>query len=266
MLHTTEIAGAAPTVVLLHGVFMDQALWDRVTPLIEGRHIVMVDMPGHGSSAGMGPRSRLEHHVEEVAEALDRSGVGHAVIVGHSWGGMTALRLAARRPDLVSGLVLTNTPLLRTTGTRRVGFMLQRAMVAGGLPLGWYSAAAARALHGPDHLESNPGAAPALRHRLERMGRARVANTIRSVILEPGDALDALAALEMPVMVLGGAQDYALTPAVNSRLVQIGVEPIVTRGGHTGPQEDPAPIAEAIVQVADQARSPGDRPRSGPIL
>ncbi|MFI1714833.1 alpha/beta fold hydrolase [Streptomyces litmocidini] len=44
-----------------------------------------------------------------VGEALDRLGVAHAVVVGHSSGGAVATALAEHRPDLVTALVLVNT-------------------------------------------------------------------------------------------------------------------------------------------------------------
>jgi len=51
-----------------------------------------------------------------IVEALDELGVGPVVAIGHSFGGRVAVCAAAARPDMISGLVLTGVPLLRSTG------------------------------------------------------------------------------------------------------------------------------------------------------
>jgi pimeloyl-ACP methyl ester carboxylesterase len=74
---------------------------------------VAIHLPGFGptdapdSVWGTGEYARL------VAEAIEP--LGPVVVVGHSFGGRIAVRLAASRPELVSGLVLTGAPLVRIT-------------------------------------------------------------------------------------------------------------------------------------------------------
>jgi pimeloyl-ACP methyl ester carboxylesterase len=53
--------------------------------------------------------------ITELLEEFD----GPAVLIGHSFGGRVAVCLAAARPDLVDGLVLTGTPLVRLSPRRR---------------------------------------------------------------------------------------------------------------------------------------------------
>jgi pimeloyl-ACP methyl ester carboxylesterase len=94
-----------PTLVLIHGIGMDRSAWDRVAPLLEGRHkLVTVELPGHGASA---PISKIS--VRAVAEELDRTlrreKVKNAVLVGLSYGGLVALEEAVANPDLVRGVV-----------------------------------------------------------------------------------------------------------------------------------------------------------------
>jgi pimeloyl-ACP methyl ester carboxylesterase len=247
MLHITEHPGHQPTVVLMHGVFMDHTLWDGVADQLKGRHILAIDMPGHGASGGMEQGETLDDHVASVARALSDRGVHHAVVAGHSWGGMVGVRLAERRPDLVAGLVLTNTPLVRATGRARIGFVLQRAIIALGFPLGAYAGAASKALYGPAH--HDPATAARLTARLRKLGRRRIRRTITSVILDPADAVEALAALPIPLRVVGGEHDYAVAPAVRDRLARHGIGTTLAPGGHTGPEEHPLQIATAISAV-----------------
>ena len=125
--------GRSPTVLLLHGVFMDHTLWDHVLELRSDLRAMALDMPGHGTSDPAGLAS-LDAAMNAVALTLTAEDAGPVVIVGHSWGGMVGLRLAVARPDLVRGLVLCNTPLVRNHGLTRVGFHAQRALLAVGFP------------------------------------------------------------------------------------------------------------------------------------
>ncbi|MGH3725142.1 MAG: alpha/beta fold hydrolase [Mycobacterium sp.] len=63
------------------------------------------DLLGHGHSPAPAPWS-LEAHADAVAMVLDEADAGPVVVAAHSFGGATALHLAARRPDLVTSLVL----------------------------------------------------------------------------------------------------------------------------------------------------------------
>jgi (E)-2-((N-methylformamido)methylene)succinate hydrolase len=249
VLNATRAEGDGPPVVLLHGVFMDHTLWDAVAAALPNRHVVALDMPGHGASPALTADDTIDDHVRQVAATLDQLDLGPAVIVGHSWGGMVGLRLAQRRPDLVGGLVMTNTPLLRPRGATRLGFVFQRSIIALGFPLGAYAAAAARSLYGRDHLDHHPQTAAALAVRLRQLGRTGIRRTIRSVILDPEDTVGDVARLTVPYRILGGEHDYAVSTAVRGRLRAIGANPVITPGGHTGPAEAPLPVAKSIRQV-----------------
>ena len=96
--------GAGPTVVLLHGFGGAASNWTLVAPaLTRVARVLVPDLPGHGGSSALpAPPETLDPFADRVAHLLDEP----ALVVGHSLGGVVALRLAARRPDLVRGLVL----------------------------------------------------------------------------------------------------------------------------------------------------------------
>jgi pimeloyl-ACP methyl ester carboxylesterase len=249
MLNTIRAEGVGPAVVLLHGVFMDHTLWDVVAAALPDHHLVAMDMPGHGSNEALSADETIDDHVLQVAATLDELDLAAAVIVGHSWGGMVGLRLAERRPDLVGGLVMTNTPLLRPRGATRLGFEFQHMIIALGFPLGAYATAAARSLYGPGHLDHHPQTTSALAVRLRRLGRTGIRTTIRSVILDPEDALETVARLTVPYRILGGEHDYAVNAGVVETLQALGVDPVITPGGHTGPTEASSSVVQSIRQV-----------------
>lgn len=233
------------TLVLLHGVFMDSTLWARVLPLLPCGPTIRIDMPSHGDSPDLPQGASLDDHVRAVAATLDHLGVRGAVVTGHSWGGMVALRLAHMRPDLVGGLALSNTPLQRVRGAARAGFHAQRLLLAAGLPPRLYGRLAAGSLLGVAHRVSHPEDVAALARRADRMGRLRLRETIRSVLLEPEDAVEVLRSTQVPWRAVAGEQDYVLNKAVREVLGR-DLRLRVARGGHTTPLEDPTAIVEAI--------------------
>ncbi|MCP2339446.1 pimeloyl-ACP methyl ester carboxylesterase [Actinomadura rupiterrae] len=100
----------APAVVLLHGMFGSTAWWDRVLPALRDRHVVRVDLLGHGRSAKPVDGYGVAEQAREVAAMLDRIGVRNATVIGHSFGGFVGTALAEQRPDLVSAIALIGTP------------------------------------------------------------------------------------------------------------------------------------------------------------
>lgn len=93
--------GSGPLLVLIHG--FGGAAWNfaEVAPLLPGRRLLIPDLPGHGLSEPL-PAPTIAGFADVVAGLVDEP----AGVVGHSMGGVVALRLAERRPDLVRGLVL----------------------------------------------------------------------------------------------------------------------------------------------------------------
>ena len=105
-----ERYGTAPVeIVGLHGWARTRA--DLTGPLA-GLNALAFDLPGFGASPDPPVPWGSKDYAALLAEAfvgLDRP----LVVLGHSFGGRVAIRLAASRPELVSGLVLTGVPILR---------------------------------------------------------------------------------------------------------------------------------------------------------
>jgi pimeloyl-ACP methyl ester carboxylesterase len=98
---------ARPGVLLLHGLMGRAATWAETAGWLGPRfRAVAFDQRGHGSSGKPeGPYTR-EAYVGDAAAVIEQLGMGPAVVVGHGMGALTAWQLAARRPELVRGVVL----------------------------------------------------------------------------------------------------------------------------------------------------------------
>ncbi|WP_067824835.1 alpha/beta fold hydrolase [Actinomadura kijaniata] len=103
--------GDAPALLLIHGSASSTRSWDPLVPLLTGSHrVIRIDLLGHGRSAKPEDRGyTVPDQARRVGAALDRLGVGHAAVVGHSSGGAVATALAERRPGLVTALALIGT-------------------------------------------------------------------------------------------------------------------------------------------------------------
>lgn len=99
----------APRMLLIHGASSNLLeLWgplaDEFSPL---HRVIAYDRPGMGySTRAKRDAHTLASQAKCAARALEQSGQGPALIVGHSLGAGVALRLALDHPHLVSGLVL----------------------------------------------------------------------------------------------------------------------------------------------------------------
>lgn len=112
--------GEGPPVLLLHGGGPGASglsnYHRNIGELAKTYRVIVPDLPGYGRSAkgvdGADPFGYLAHHIRGV---LDRLGLDRAHLVGNSYGGACALRLALDTPDRVDRMVLMGPGGIGTT-------------------------------------------------------------------------------------------------------------------------------------------------------
>jgi pimeloyl-ACP methyl ester carboxylesterase len=103
-------AAGAPPMVLLHGLGDDERTWDPVVADLARTHRVYgLDLRGHGASAFPG-RYSFELMRDDVVAFCAELGLDRIVLIGHSLGGTVAWLVAEERPELVSHLIVVDTP------------------------------------------------------------------------------------------------------------------------------------------------------------
>jgi non-heme chloroperoxidase len=106
--HYYELSGAGPSLVLIHGAFVDARIWDPQWEHFSSCcRVLRYDLRGHGRTAGSTlQRYSMETYASDLESLLDGLGIDSAVICGLSWGGGIAQVFSVRRPLRVKGLVL----------------------------------------------------------------------------------------------------------------------------------------------------------------
>jgi pimeloyl-ACP methyl ester carboxylesterase len=149
-----DYAGAAGDarlpVICLHGLSRNARDFEDVAPAIAalGRRVLAMDVRGRGRSAwDPDPQHyTAPNYVGDLIGWTAALGIGRAVFVGTSMGGLITMALASVAPELVSGVALNDIgPEIAPQGLARIG-----GYVGGGEAVaGWTQAAAyARAVNG----------------------------------------------------------------------------------------------------------------------
>jgi pimeloyl-ACP methyl ester carboxylesterase len=103
-------AGTGPTLVLVHGLLGYSFSWRNVVPtLSRNRQVIALDMPGAGfSDCSPDLDCRLGSAVDRLLKFLDSVGIDRCDLIGSSYGGATAVVLAASAPTRIRSLVLVS--------------------------------------------------------------------------------------------------------------------------------------------------------------
>ena len=187
-----EIQGSGEPVLLLHGGLgsIDMFRGGVLPALAKTRQVIAVDLQGHGRTT-LGDRPiNLIDIGNDLGVVLDRLGYKQVDVVGYSFGGGAALRLAIQHPTVVRRLVVASAPYAQS------GFfpeMLPQQAAVG-------AAMAEQMKETPMYksyvaVAPNPKDFPRL---LDRMGE---------LMRRPYDWADEVKGLEMPVMLVYGDSD-----------------------------------------------------------
>jgi 3-oxoadipate enol-lactonase len=238
-----RIEGQGPPVLLLHGIGGCAASFAAQQGMLAGFTTIAWDAPGYGASADLAadPATAPADRYARAAVDLLR-GLGHssAHVVGVSWGGVIATRMALRHPDLVRSLTLVDSS--RGSGRTAAGRAGMLRRVAELTELGADAFARSR---GPNLLAPQAPAAVAERV-IATMARVRLTGYRGAAeMMAATDHSADLGRITVPTLVLVGEHDR-VTGVPESRALAEGIPgarfAIVSGGGHAVHQENPSAV------------------------
>ncbi|MDB4932327.1 MAG: alpha/beta hydrolase fold protein [Myxococcaceae bacterium] len=239
--------GAGDPWVLLHSFPVDRRMWAAQCAALaaDGHRALALDLPGFGGAPRMAndPPS-LDGYADAVLAALDALGLDRVTLVGLSLGGYVALRVAARAPGRLAGLVLADTRAAADGPEARAGRVLNLGLVRSRGP----SALIEKML--PHLLGAD--APEAVRAALRGWAGEQSAGGVSDALLamrDRGDATPVLATIACPTLLLVGSQDTITPPAEHAAMAAAiagsRVE-VVEGAGHLSNLERPEAFNAAL--------------------
>src|SRR5437868_9467079 len=110
-----EVYGEGEPLVLIHGglTTIDE-MQGWVQPLAKTWQVIAVEMQGHGRTADTDRPMSFAAMGDDIASLLDHLESAKADLVGHSFGGASAIRAAIQHPEKVRRLVVISSPSARS--------------------------------------------------------------------------------------------------------------------------------------------------------
>lgn len=209
--------GERKAIVFLHGLLGSSKSWAFQLEHFSRRYQAIAwDAPGFGESE-MVPES-IDAYVEVLREFLAKLDKSMVFLVGHSMGGTVASRFAAKYPQTVSRLVLSCT---------HPGYALPESVP---MPPKFLNRMRELAEIGPQaygikratDLLPTPCSAEVFNYAAQVASETKPEGLRRATrMLQLADNRPLLPTLKMPVLVLTGAIDTVVQPALNADLLRL---------------------------------------------
>ncbi|MEO6028415.1 MAG: alpha/beta hydrolase [Candidatus Binatia bacterium] len=241
-----------PPLVCLHGITQTAHSWDEVAPALAGTHHVRaLDQRGHGDSTwapdGDYRIATQTHDIEQFLHAIDAT---PSVLVALSMGGLVALTLAARAPELVRALVVVDiAPEVQRGGVDNI-----RNFVAATDELDTFEDFVQRA-HSFNPRRTLGNIRERLRHNLRQLPTGRWTWKYDPQLRNParvgegmGDLWAEVAKIRCPVLIVRGGESDILAPEVAARFGGIVKAEVrtVPGAGHSVMGDNPSGFLAAV--------------------
>ena len=262
---------ALATVVLIHGVGMNQSVWaPQIDALTASYQVVTYDMLGHGSSALPSATPTLAEYASQLKALLDATGIERAHVIGHSMGALIALEFALTHPQRTLSVIALNAVYDRTPAQREA--VMSRAASLGATT---HEAQDAQDTHDasvdatlsrwfghpvPGHLTHAAQAVRALLLSVDPLGYAR---TYRLFASSDDAHVGRLANLTVPALFLTGECDPNSSPSMSRAMAAAapqGRAEVLPNARHMMNVTDPARVNERLLAFLAEAAHADDAP------
>ncbi|MGW0949979.1 alpha/beta fold hydrolase [Streptomyces sp. NPDC002623] len=247
--------GTGDPVLFLHGIGCNALSWEpQLRALESSRRVIAVDARGHGGSAPADGPMTLRDYADDVFAVMSDLGIERAPVVGLSMGGMVAMTMALAAPERVTGLVLADTgaqaneqmaAMMRAAGAAAVEHGM-KANVEQMTPV--LFAAAALAENRPYIQEFQQQVATTDAYSF----------SVALGAIAELDLLNDLPRLDVPTLVVVGAEDLSLPPAFSEAIAAAvpGAElSVIEAAGHMANLDQPEVFTDHLVRFLSRTGS-----------
>ncbi|MGY2093308.1 alpha/beta fold hydrolase [Nocardia gipuzkoensis] len=236
-------------IVFSHSLFFDHSMFDSLVETFsrKGFRVIAYDHRNQGGSAPA-PREDLDMETltEDAAALITLLGLGKCHFVGNSLGGFIALRLAARRPDLLLSVTALGSsaeeehklaefaPLVGHLSAHGIGGVLDVLM---------------HVMFGDTSLEKRPELCDTWREFMSRLP-ASIGDSAYGVI-HRSRIVGELSGCRVPVLAIAGSEDHAYPQPISGQNIAVasgGTEVTVEGAGHSVALERADIVAEHLEQ------------------
>jgi pimeloyl-ACP methyl ester carboxylesterase len=249
-----EETGKGPVILLGHSFFCSGEMWRYQVPELARSHrVVNLDYRGHGRSSSVREDFDLYDLVDDSLALLDHLGIESAIWAGLSVGGMTAIRAALTAPERVRALILLDTD---ADAERPWVKVKSRPMGAGTRLVGLrpFLPAVVRGMFGPTTCRENRELVEEWKARFAAVD-AESMRRFLAMLLRRDSVVSQLHEIEVPALVITGAEDRALPQAL-SKKIDDGLPDstliVVPRAGHLSTLEQPGALTTAMLDFLER--------------
>jgi 3-oxoadipate enol-lactonase len=246
-----EHGAGQETVIFAHGLLWSGDMFAQQIDVLQHRYrCISFDWRGQGQSETTPAGYDMETLYADTLALIDALGIKACHFVGLSMGGFIGMRLAARRADIVTSLILLGTSA-DTEPAANIPKYRMLNLISRWLGLGLVVSPVMRIMFGQKFLSdpARSGLREEWRRRLLANHRIGITRATTGVITRQG-IYDEIHKIKAPTLILVGDQDVATPPSVAQRIharIPHAQFAIIPGAGHTSTVEEPDAVNAAIL-------------------
>lgn len=253
-----DTGGDLPPVLFAHGVLWNTSLFaPQVAALRDRYRCISYDHRGQGRSDDTEAKSvPIEQVYEDAVALIESLDIGPVHLVGLSMGGFVAMRVAARRPDLLRSLTLLDTACTAETAINLPKYWGLN-FIAQLFGIGSVIDPVMQSLFGQTVLKDPARSADVAAWRQTLLGNRRTVVRAMRGVMSRKSVVREMTRITVPTLIMVGEEDRATPPAKSEQLHALIRGSTLVRiplAGHSAPVEQPTFVSETLASFLTQHR------------
>ncbi|KLI65171.1 hypothetical protein AAV99_02550 [Aurantiacibacter marinus] len=106
---SVEVSGEGPDVLFIPGLSTSREVWRDTVDGLDGHRAHLIQLRGFGEDAGVNARGPImQPVVNELARYIRDNDLRQPAVIGHSLGGLLAMKLGVSHPDLAGRIMIVD--------------------------------------------------------------------------------------------------------------------------------------------------------------